>query len=139
MSEHTKAAEALGRIARMEDASRRQGGWYTRYLLVFGATQLFLVPAVLLGQGTVVAAVALCLYVVAIAGLSLYAARQRAVRRGFGLRHGLAIGTWAVVYGAAVVLGGTVFVDSVPFTVVATVCCVLPLAATVVLERRGSA
>ncbi|MEU6880025.1 hypothetical protein [Streptomyces sp. NPDC046712] len=136
MSGYTDAAQALHRSRAMEDAVRRRSGWYRRYLLVFGATQLALVPTVLLWRSPLVVAVSMTLYALVVAGLSAYAARQRAVRRGFGLRHGLVIGTWGALYAAALVLGLNVWSGSVPFAVVAAVGCALPPAVGAWLETR---
>ncbi|MFE5483132.1 hypothetical protein [Streptomyces sp. NPDC056527] len=137
MSTHTDAAQALHRSRAMEDAVRKRSGWYGRYLLVFAATQLALVPTILLWRSPLVVAVSMTLYALVVAGLSVYAARQRAVRRSFGLRHGLVIGTWGALYAAALVLGLNVWADSVPFAVVAALGCALPPAAGAWLETRS--
>ncbi|MFJ3921891.1 hypothetical protein [Streptomyces sp. NPDC090022] len=128
---------ALGRAAALEKAARRGSGWYERYLMVFGAGQLVLVPMVLLwhGAGALVFAVAHGLLV---AALSVYAARQRAVRRGFGVRHVAVVGVWGMFFAVTVILGTTVFVDQVPFAVGGTLLCALPVAVGLWNERRRS-
>ncbi|MET9597073.1 hypothetical protein [Streptomyces sp. NPDC006459] len=139
MHETAKAAGALGRAAGLEKAARQRSGWYARYLWAFAAGQLVLVPIAVLGRGPVSAVVMGVANVLLVTGLSLYAARQRVVRRGFGLKHGLLVGSWAVVFALVVVLGVTVFGRSVPFAVGAALACALPLAVGAWTEMRGTA
>ncbi|GGT42370.1 hypothetical protein [Streptomyces purpureus] len=139
MSEFADATEALGRSLRLEKAARRGSDWYLRYLAVFAAAQLVLVPAVLLGHDTWVMPAALGLYVVAVAGLSVYATRQRSVRRRFGVRHTVTVAVWGLLYAATLALGFTAFPDSAGFTAVAAVVCSVPLAVGAWLERRQGA
>ncbi|MET8508842.1 hypothetical protein ABZV60_30045 [Streptomyces sp. NPDC004787] len=140
MSESVDAAEVLGRSTALERAARHQGGdWYRHYLLAFGGAQLFFVPTVLLWHEPVAFAGVMGLYVALVCALSLYAKRQRAVRRGFARRHGAVIGTWAAVYTVSVTLGTTVLRDSVPFALAATAGCVAPVAVAVLREGRGRA
>lgn len=139
MSEYADAAEALTRSGAMEDAVRRQSRWYLRYLIVYGVAQTALVLTVLLWHGPVAVGVGTALFALCVGGLSAYAGRQRAVRRRFGLRHGLIIASWGVLYAATLVLGPMVAPDSVPFAVGAALCCALPVAVGVGLELRDGA
>ncbi|MFF0433453.1 hypothetical protein ACFYU9_14645 [Streptomyces sp. NPDC004327] len=140
MSEFSDAAAALGRSRLMESSARRRGGdWYLRYLLAFGALQVVFVPVVLLWHQPVAFAVSMGLYVVSVIALSRYAARQRAVRRRFALRHSLTMAAWAAVYTISIVLGTTVLRDSLPFAAAATACCVATIAVAALLERRARA
>ncbi|WP_050502093.1 hypothetical protein [Streptomyces monomycini] len=127
---------ALDRAAAMERAARARSGWYARYLWVFAAAQAALVPMALLWHGPVAALAFTLAVTTLVAGLSLYAARQRIVRRGFGARHGVLIGLWAAVYSASLLFGLLVFVDSRTFAAVAASACALPLVVGAVLERR---
>ncbi|MEW1545979.1 hypothetical protein [Streptomyces tsukubensis] len=139
MSTHDEAQAALGRAARVESAALRNSGWYTRYLWVFAAGQLALVPMSLLWQG-ITAALVFALSVFAlVGGLSVYAARQRVVRRGFGALHGGVIGSWAALFAVSVGLGTSSFEDSVPFAVVAAVACALPPGLAAIAEGRRTA
>ncbi|MFD5890401.1 hypothetical protein ACFWHQ_31105 [Streptomyces sp. NPDC060334] len=131
MSEYTEAK-------RMERAALLNSGWYARYLWAFGAGQLVLVPVSLLWHGVAQAVVFATANMLLVGGMSVYAARQRVVRRGFGLKHGLVIGTWSVVFAATVVLGTEVFRDNLAFTVVAAVACALPAVVGAVTERRAA-
>ncbi|MEU9416114.1 hypothetical protein [Streptomyces sp. NPDC048272] len=129
MSEYTEAK-------RMEAAALLSSGWYARYLWVFAAGQLVLVPMSQLWHGAAQAVAFAVVNVLLVGGLSVYAARQRVVRRGFGVKHGLVIGVWSVVFAATVVLGGGVFRDDLVFTLVAAVACALPPVVGAVTERR---
>ncbi|KOT59208.1 hypothetical protein ADK43_16920 [Streptomyces rimosus subsp. rimosus] len=128
----------MGRAAAVEKAARLRSGWYARYLWVYAAGQLVLVPTALLGHGPVAALLFTLVNGGLVTGLSVYAARQRIVRRGFGARHGVLIGAWAVLYTAAVFLGKSAFEDSRAFAVVAAAVCALPLAVGALLETRRS-
>ncbi|MFF1558471.1 hypothetical protein [Streptomyces sp. NPDC058279] len=127
---------ALGRAAAAERAALLGSDWYARYLAVFGGSQLLMVPSALLWHGPVAAAVFTVVQVLLVGGLSLYAARQRAVRRGFGVRHGVIIGSWGVCFAATLVIGLTVFPGSAAFAAVGAVACALPPAVGVRLELR---
>ncbi|MFD9480502.1 MULTISPECIES: hypothetical protein [Streptomyces] len=139
MQESAKAVGALGRAAGLEQAARRRSGWYARYLWAFAAGQLVLVPMAVLGRGPVSVVVLGVANVLLVTGLSVYAARQQVVRRGFGVKHGVLVGSWAVVFALVVVLGFTVFGRSVPFAVGAALACALPLAVGAWTETRGVA
>ncbi|ARZ69658.1 hypothetical protein M1P56_02175 [Streptomyces sp. HU2014] len=125
MSEVADAMGALGRAAAVERAARDGSGWYARYLRVFAASQLVLVPMALLWHGATSAMVYAAANALLVTGLSVYAARQRVVRRGFGVKHGLVVGAWAVTFGLVVALGTTVFKDSLPFAAAAALACAL--------------
>lgn len=84
MEETAKAVGALGRAAGVERAARQRSGWYARYLWAFAAGQLVLVPIAVLWRGPVSAVVFSVANGLLVAGLSVYAARQRVMRRGPG-------------------------------------------------------
>ncbi|MGK5548785.1 hypothetical protein ACSNOH_29235 [Streptomyces sp. URMC 127] len=138
MHDFTGAEAALGRVADVEKAARARSGWYARYLWVFAAGQLILVPIAVLWHGFVPALVFVIVNAALVTGLSLYAARQRVVRRGFGAKHGLIVGTWGAVFALAASLGNTVFVNSPAFAAAATTACALPLAMGAWLEMWRS-
>ncbi|MFD7668372.1 hypothetical protein [Streptomyces sp. NPDC059788] len=127
---------ALERAAAVEKAARARSGWYARYLWGFAAGQLVLVPAALLWHGPVAALVVASANAALVAGLSVYAARQRIVRRGFAARHGVLIGSWGALYIAALLLGSLAFPGSRVFAATAASACALPLAVGAVLEWR---
>ncbi|MFE0043215.1 hypothetical protein [Streptomyces albireticuli] len=136
MSEGADAMGALGRAAAVERAALDRSGWYARYLWAFAASQLVLVPMALLWHGFASAMVYAAANTLLVTGLSAYAARQRVVRRGFGVKHGLVVGAWVIAFGLAVALGTTVLADSRPFAAVAALVCASPLAAGAWLETR---
>ncbi|MFJ1867320.1 hypothetical protein ACIOD1_22145 [Streptomyces sp. NPDC088097] len=136
MSDYAGAKEALARSAGLEHTARARSGWYARYLWVFAAGQLVLVPLALLWHGPAQAIAFAVLNAALVGGLSVYAARQRVVRRGFGLKHGLVIGTWGALFGVGVGLGTTVFADRTGFAVAAAVACALPPAIGALSETR---
>ncbi|MFF5701357.1 hypothetical protein ACFY7H_02415 [Streptomyces sp. NPDC012794] len=138
MSERADAAAALKGMARIEATARGRSGWHTRYLWLFAAWQLVLVPAVLLWhgpRGTIVSTLANALVVV---GLSVFAVRQPVVPRGYAGRHLRVIGAWAVTYALALALGLTAFVDSVAFAAAAALACALPAGFTAWREARSA-
>ncbi|WP_371614009.1 hypothetical protein [Streptomyces sp. NBC_00454] len=137
MPEQADAVASLKGIARIESAARGRSGWYAGYLWLFAVWQLVLVPTVLMWHGptgTIVSTLANALVVM---GLSLFATRQPVVPRGYGGRHLRVIGVWAVAYVLALVLGLTVFLDSIAFAAVAAVACALPAAAAAWREARA--
>ncbi|MFJ9645490.1 hypothetical protein ACWEPM_16030 [Streptomyces sp. NPDC004244] len=138
MRKLTGAGARLGRAADMERAVRARSGWYARYLWAFAAGQLVLVPVAVLWHGPVSAMVFGLANALLVTGLSVYAARQRVTPRGFGVRHGVLVGSWAAVFALTVTLGSTVFADSPAFAAVAAAGCALPLATGARLEQRRS-
>ncbi|MEV5376030.1 hypothetical protein AB0L26_08640 [Streptomyces nondiastaticus] len=134
----TDAEVALGRVADVEKAARARSGWYARYLWAFAAGQLVLVPIAVLWHGFASAMAFGFVNMVLVTGLSLYAARQRVVRRGFGVKHGVIVGIWAAVFVLTVTLGNTAFANSPAFAAAAALTCALPLATGAWLEMRRS-
>ncbi len=136
MNEHADAVRMYESAAKTEAAALRRSDWYTRYLWVFAAGQLGLVPLAVLWNG-LASAIAFGLgNTLLVAGLSVYAARQRVVRRGFGVKHGAVIGSWAALFALSVALGTTVFAAAPAFAAVAALACALPPAVGAWLEAR---
>ncbi|MER6048693.1 hypothetical protein K2224_09025 [Streptomyces sp. BHT-5-2] len=100
-----EAAAALARAAELGSTVRRSTAWAARYQVVFGCAAGLMVLAVGLVKAPYGVGVGVGFWVAVIAGLSVYAARQRVARRGFGRRHGILIGTWGLLYGAVLVPG----------------------------------
>ncbi|MFF4419312.1 hypothetical protein ACFY04_00735 [Streptomyces sp. NPDC001549] len=138
MQESAKAVGALGRAAGLEQAARQRSGWYARYLWAFAAGQLVLVPIAVLWHGPLSGVVFAVTNALLVTGLSVYAARQRVVRRGFGVKHGVLVGSWAVVFALSITLGTAAFGHGVPFAAVAALACALPLAVGAWTETRGA-
>ncbi|MER6255930.1 hypothetical protein ABT224_31725 [Streptomyces sp. NPDC001584] len=138
MQDAAKAVGALGRAAGQEQAARRRSGWYARYLWAFAAGQLVLVPIAVLWRGPVSAAVFAVTNALLVTGLSVYAARQRVVRRGFGVKHGVLVGSWAAVFALSITLGTAAFGHGVPFAAAAALACALPPAVGAWTETRDA-
>ncbi|MHC6630617.1 hypothetical protein ACYTFC_31730 [Streptomyces globosus] len=136
MTNETDAITALKGIARIEAAARPGKGWYGRYLWLFAAWQLVLVPAVLLWRGPAALAVTMPANVLAVTALSVFAVRQPVVPRGMGRSHLTVIGAWAAAYCASLALGLTAFTDSVPFAAAAALACAAPAAVAALRESR---
>lgn len=137
MREQVDAAASLKGIGRIEGIVRGRSGWYVGYLWLFAAWQLVLVPAVLLWHGRTGTMVSTLANAFVVMGLSLFATRQPVVPRGYGGRHLKVIGAWAVAYVLSLVLGYTVFPDSLAFAAVAALACALPAAATAGQKGRA--
>ncbi|MCX4633427.1 hypothetical protein [Streptomyces sp. NBC_01443] len=137
MSEQADAVAWLKGIARIEASARGRSGWYVGYLWLFAAWQLALVPAVLMWHGRTGTLVSTLANAVVVMGLFVFATRQPVVPRGYGGRHLRVIGAWAVAYVLTLVLGLTVFLDSVAFAAVAAVVCALPAAVAAWRETRA--
>lgn len=139
MSEYAAAAEALRQADKVESAAWRGSDWYLRFLLVYGLAQLAMAPVLVLGQGPVSIFVPVGVNTAVVLGLSVYTARQRTVRRGFGIRHGAVIGSWGVAWALTASLGTTVLHESPSFAVLATLACALPFAVGAWFEIRRPA
>ena len=138
MSEQVDAAEALKGSARIEATARVRSRWYVRYLWLFAAWQLVLVPTVLLWHGRTGALVSASANALVVVGLTLFAKRQPVIPHGYGALPLKVIGVWAVAYVLALVLGFTAFADSVTFAVVAALACALPASAAAWREARAA-
>ncbi|MBW5485927.1 hypothetical protein [Streptomyces bambusae] len=138
MSGSGSVVDALGRASAAEKAARRGSGWYGRYLTAFAAGQLVLVPTALLWHGPLAGATFAVAQALLVGALSVYAARQRVVRRGSGVRHLVIVGVWGAVFALSVVLGTTVLTDSPGFAAAAALACAAPAAVGAWLERRSS-
>ncbi|MFG2830141.1 hypothetical protein ACGFWI_22190 [Streptomyces sp. NPDC048434] len=107
MSEYAskEAAAALDRVRKLSSTVRDGAKWSVWYQLVYGCAAAVLVLSIgLLGRPYGLA-IGTGLWCVTITGLSVYAARQRVARRGFGWRHGVMIASWGLLYSAVLVPG----------------------------------
>ncbi|GGR92016.1 hypothetical protein Snoj_52430 [Streptomyces nojiriensis] len=138
MQDSAKAVGALGRAAGLERAARRRSGWYARYLWVFAAGQLVLVPMAVLWRGPVSGVVFGVTNALLVTGLSVYAVRQRVMRRGFGMKHGMMMASWTVVFALTITVGTAVFGHGAPFAAVGALACALPPAVGAWTEMRGA-
>ncbi|WP_159471364.1 hypothetical protein OG879_21885 [Streptomyces caniferus] len=107
MSEYASkdAAAALDRMQKLSSTVRDGTRWYVRYQLVYGCAAAVLVLFIGLLERPYGVTIGSGLWCVAITGLSVYAARQRVARRGFGWRHGVMMTCWGLLYGAVLIPG----------------------------------
>lgn len=136
MSERADAAAALKGTAQIEASARSRSRWYMGFLWLFAVWQLVLVPAVLLWHGATGALVSALANALVVMGLSLFAVRQPVTPRGYAGLHIKVMVTWTVAYILALVLGYTVFMNSVAFAGLAALVCALPAAAAAWREAR---
>ncbi|UZJ30123.1 hypothetical protein [Streptomyces endophytica] len=99
------AAAALARAQELGSTVRASTKWSVRYQVIFGCGSGVMVLALgLLGQPYGVALSSI-LWCATVGGLSVYAARQRVARRGFGRWHAGLIIAWGLLYNAVQVPG----------------------------------
>jgi hypothetical protein len=108
MPDPTDASAALAQAEALQDEVHRRSRWYVRYLRLYGVAAFLMTLPLGFGKGWVIASLALWGAVIAV--LSVYAVRQPVSRHGFGRRHGLVIGTWAVLY-VAVLMPGVIWFE----------------------------
>ncbi|MDQ2760946.1 MAG: hypothetical protein M3Y17_11130 [Actinomycetota bacterium] len=122
-----EARTALADADRVRQAvNGGENRWPTRYLLAFGIAILVLFPLIgLLGPVGVVSFTTGWIVVIAI--MVPYATRQRVTRRGQSRRMYVAWGTWAAVYGAALVLGEVFFKGQAAYWIPAAFLVAAPL------------
>ncbi|MFF4606986.1 hypothetical protein ACFY12_30170 [Streptomyces sp. NPDC001339] len=99
------AAAALARAQELSSKVRDSSRWYVWYQVIYGCASGLLVLAIGLLDHPYGVAIGITCWCLVIGGLSVYAARQRVSRRGFGRWHGGLIGTWALLYNAVLIPG----------------------------------
>jgi hypothetical protein len=139
MSEFADATEALRRAERVESAAWQGSNWYLRILLIFGLAQLVIAPSVVLLEHPASTFVPVGVNTAAVVAMSVYSARQRTLRKGFGVRHSLVIGGWAIAFILTALLGTNALHANVLFAAGATAACVLPFALGTWFEIRRPA
>lgn len=132
-----QAQPALTDADRLARAARRSARWYASYLLLYAVGTFVLSILVGLWAGTAALAGAMVLWLLLIAALSLYAARQKATIKRFGLLHGMVIGTWASLWIITVLFGSMYFGDNPSWWVGGGIATALPpvVGAAIVLYR----
>ena len=93
------AAEALEDAARLASLARQSGKWYARYLLAYAIASFALAVTFALGGPRIGVLVITPLWVLFVAAISVYAARQRSSLRGAGRIQGAMIAAWTVAWG----------------------------------------
>ncbi|MER6449839.1 hypothetical protein DEJ51_08090 [Streptomyces venezuelae] len=139
MQDAAKAVGALGQAAGLERAARLRSGWYARYLWVFAAGQLVLVPMAVMWHGPVSAVTFAVTNALLVTGLSVYAMRQRVMRRGFGVKHGVMMATWTTAFSLSITVGTEAFGHGAAFAAAAALACALPPAVGAWTEMRSAA
>jgi hypothetical protein len=101
--EPTSATEALNDAARLASLARQSGKWYARYLLAYAIASFTVAVAFALGGPRIGVLVITPLWVLFVAVISVYAARQRSSLRGAGRIHLAMIAAWTVAWGITLV------------------------------------
>ncbi|GAA3006303.1 hypothetical protein [Streptosporangium longisporum] len=134
--DHMSPAEALARAEELETVVRDRSRWYVHYLVVFGTSICALV--LVLGFTTSVPPkmVATGLWLALIAVITVHAVRQPVIRRGFGVRHTVMIGTTFALYGVVLLAGSAWFRNEPAWWVPGAVLTSLPSLVGAYLEAR---
>ncbi|WP_336054087.1 hypothetical protein [Streptomyces sp. CA2R101] len=131
-----EAAAALARARKLSSTVRDGTRWYVGYQVIYGCASAVLVLCIgLLGRPYGLA-IGVGFWCVTIAGLSVYAARQRVARRGFGRRHGIMIASWGLLYGAVLFPGTMWFPGALAWWVPGALVVALPGLIGAYLEAR---
>ncbi|WP_406478783.1 hypothetical protein [Streptomyces platensis] len=101
------AAAALARVQELDSTVRRGSKWYVRYQVIYGCAAAVMVLCIGLLPSPHGVAIGIGGWSATVAGLSVYAVRQRVSRRGFGRRHVGLIMVWALLYLAVLFPGVT--------------------------------
>ncbi|MGY5129312.1 hypothetical protein [Streptomyces nigrescens] len=99
------AAAALARAQELGSAVRKGTKWYVRYQVIYGCAAAVMVLSVGLLPPPYGVAIGTGIWVATIVGLSVYVARQRVSRRGFGWWHGGLLTAWALLNFAVLIPG----------------------------------
>ncbi|MCR8576922.1 hypothetical protein GTW98_29415 [Streptomyces sp. SID8375] len=102
------AAAALARAKELGSTVRNGTKWYVRYQVIYGCAAAVMVLSVGLLAPPHGVAIGTGIWVATIVALSVYAARQRVARRGFGRWHAGLITVWALLF-LAVLIPGTLW------------------------------
>lgn len=130
------AASALAHADRLAADVNRRAKWYVAYLVTYGVASFVLTLVLGMVAGPVAATIAITCWGVVIGGLSAFAARQPVARRGFGRRHGLVVGAWALLYGVVLLPGLAWFPGEPLWWVPGAILVSLPAFAGAILEAR---
>ncbi|MFF3547541.1 hypothetical protein [Streptomyces platensis] len=99
------AAAALARVQELDSTVRKSSKWYVRYQVLYGCAAAIMVLSIGLLPPPHGVAIGTGFWMATVAGLSVYAVRQRVSRRGFGRRHVGMIMVWALLYFAVLFPG----------------------------------
>ncbi|MFI0784989.1 hypothetical protein ACH4Q6_05225 [Streptomyces lydicus] len=103
-----EAAAALARARELSSTVRDGAKWYVRYQVIYGCAAAVVVLMIGLLEHPYGVAIGIGFWGVVVAGLSVYSARQRVARRGFGRWRAGMILTWGLLY-AGVLVPGTIW------------------------------
>jgi hypothetical protein len=122
----TEVKAALADAHTASTALAARGNWLRTYLLTFAAGSVALVLLIGL-DGQRGATIATTLWLLLVASMSWWGARQRVILRGHKRRSFLAFGGWGVLYGTTLLVGEYLFADQPAFWVPAAVITAIPL------------
>ncbi|MFI6604501.1 tyrosine-type recombinase/integrase [Nonomuraea sp. NPDC050536] len=98
-------AAALAQAERLKTMMNRHSRWVVYYQLMYGAASFAMVLALGLLEVPLGVIVSSVIWILAIAALSIFAARQPVSYRGMAKTHYVMIGTWTILYGIVLFLG----------------------------------
>ena len=124
---NTEVEVALADAHTASAALAARGNWLRTYLLVFAAGSVTVVLLIGL-EGRRGATIATTLWLLLVAVMSWWGARQRVIPRGHKRRTLLAFGGWGVLYGATLLIGEYLFAGQPAFWVPAAAITAIPLA-----------
>lgn len=132
------AQSALADADRLARRSRRSSRWYALYLVLYAVGTF--AAAVIIGavRGPVGVAVATTLWLLLVAGLTLYTHRQQATVKRFRLVHGLVIATWTSLWVITVLFGAMFFGDRFGWWLGGGIACALPPLVGALVVLRGT-
>lgn len=132
-----EAATALRQAAELSAATRRAGRWYATYLTIYAVATFIMCIAFGLMGGKWGAVVLTPIWMLLVAGLSVWSARQRSAVAGMGRIHLSVIGSWGVAWCVTVFVGAFLFPHTLAWWVLGGVLTMIPPAiGAVVVARR---
>ncbi len=122
----TSADELLTTAERLAQRSRRAARWYALYLLLYAAGTVVLALAIGIAPGPLGVSVGMGIWVILLAGLTLYQRRQQALIKKFAALHTIVIMTWASLWIITVIAGSFFFVGDLSWWLPAGIVTALP-------------
>ncbi|MEV6836729.1 hypothetical protein AB0N17_19845 [Streptomyces sp. NPDC051133] len=131
-----QAEEALARVRKLDAAVRRESRWGVRHLALYAVAGFVFtfVVGMLDGPAIAVASVVWAAFTV---GISLWAARQKVHREGYGRRQRVVIAVWGAVYAVVICLGSEQHDANPLWWLLGAVATAAPAAVGAVVESRA--
>ncbi|MEU2790534.1 hypothetical protein [Streptomyces sp. NPDC007100] len=132
-----QAKEALALAAKLNIAVRRGSRWCVRYFASYAAVSCAFTFIVGMSGSGPAFAVATAAWVLFVAGISIWAARQQVHRKGFGRRQSIVIAAWGAVYVTAISVGTSQFPGNAAWWGPAALATAIPPAIGAIRENRA--